>query len=187
MRARWGGIRVAAAIVLGVAAVAGAQVPATQTFTGPEGRFSISLPTTWSVALRRGGTPTLVGVAPGSPGRPGPSISVAVEALPRPMAPASYAALSGRMLQAMFRDYTLIQEGPATVGGQLAYYRYFTWHPSARVGLYQVQVYFTVGSLGFVVTGTTLNDPVHVRRDMPLIARIVETFRLAPPSVGSTS
>jgi|GEM_PF-925713 hypothetical protein len=188
MLKRLAGTGPAAAVFSVVALTAAfAQAPALQGFADPKGRFSISFPVTWSVTARPDAMPALVGVAPQDREGVRASVSVALQSLPRPLAPMAYAELGGRALRAVFTGYRVVQEGPATIGGQVAYYRYFTWQPNTGPALYQVQVYMTSGVLGFVVTGTTVNDPAHVRRDMPLLALIINTFRPARPPAGSTS
>lgn len=121
--------------------------------------------------------PAVIGVSPTVSGDFRPSVNVVVEDLPRAMSASTYADLNERTLSAVFRDFKILQQGPTTIGNQEAYYRYFTWLPNSGRVLYQVQIYLTVGELGFVVTGTTVNDPEYIRRDMPAISQIIATFR----------
>jgi hypothetical protein len=89
-----------------------------------------------------------------------------------------YAARAEPLAAAAFHGYTVVQQGSATIAGRPAYYRYFTWEPNNSAPLYQLQAYFTSGRSGFVVTGSTLNDIESIHRDMPLIVRILDTFRV---------
>jgi hypothetical protein len=41
-----------------------------------------------------------------------------------------------------------------------------------------VQVFFTLGETGFVMTGSTVDDPDRVRSDTPVLLEIIETFRI---------
>lgn len=154
-----------------------AQSPQTQTVTDRKGRFAIDFPGSWEVATRESGMPAVIGVAPGISGDFRASVNVVVEDLPRTMSAGTYADLNERTLSAVFRDFKILQQGPTTIGNLEAYYRYFTWLPNTGRVLYQVQIYLTVGELGFVVTGTTMNDPESIRRDMPAITQIIATFR----------
>ncbi|HEX4835335.1 MAG TPA: DcrB-related protein [bacterium] len=154
-----------------------AQSPDTQTIADRKGRFTIDFPGDWEVASQESGMPSMIGVAPGTAGEFRPSVNVVVEDLPRLMSANTYADLNEKTLSAVFRDFKVLEQGPITIGSQPAYSRIFTWLPNSGHALYQMQVYLTVGQVGFVVTGTTVNDPDYIRRDMPAIARIIATFR----------
>jgi hypothetical protein len=156
---------------------AGAQSPAVRSVGDAKGQFTIDFPADWHVIRPESGSIAVMGVAPVMAGSHSASVNVVVEGLPRSMSPQTYAALSEQMLRAVFHDYTPIQQGSATLAGRSAYYRYYTWQANTGQILYQVQVYFTVGHKGFVVTGSTLNDPDHTRVYVPIIAQIIDTFR----------
>jgi hypothetical protein len=94
-----------------------------------------------------------------------------------------YAQLSARLMDTVFHHFTVIREGSATIARRPAYYRYYTWETNAGLVLYQAQAYFTAGRQGFVITGTTANDPDRVRRDIPIIVQIVETFDPSPKAI----
>jgi hypothetical protein len=144
-----------------------------------KGRFTIDFPRDWQVVRPASGMIAVLGVATVPEGPNPASVNVVVEDIPRAISPQTYARLSERMLRTVFHNYTAIEDGAATIAGLPAYYRYFTWQPNIGRDLYQVQVYFTVGRRGFVVTGSTLNDPAHTRKYVPTIAQIIETFRPA--------
>lgn len=157
-----------------------------QTIADRHGRFAIDFPGDWEVSARDSGMPAVIGVAPGIAGDFRPSVNVVVEDLPRAMPADTYADLNGRTLSAVFREFKVLQQGPTTVGSLPAYFRYFSWVPNSGRALYQVQVYLTVGEVGFVVTGTTVNDPEFIRRDMPAISQIIATFRLTTTTAHPT-
>lgn len=167
------------ALLAVIPAPAGAQSGSMQSIIDPKGRFTIDFPADWHVLKPESGVVAVLGVAI-APGGPNPaSVNVVVEELPRPMSPETYAILSERMLRTVFHDYTPIQQGSATIAEQPAFYRYYTWQTNTGRVLYQVQVYFTAGRRGFVVTGSTLNHPDYTRRYVPIIARIIDTFHPA--------
>ena len=165
---------------------AAAQPSQMQTIADRHGRFAIDFPGDWEVSARDSGMPAVIGVAPGIAGDFRPSVNVVVEDLPRAMPADTYADLNGRTLRAVFREFKVLQQGPTTVGSLPAYLRYFSWVPNSGRALYQVQVYLTVGEVGFVVTGTTVNDPEFIRRDMPAISQIISTFRLTTTTAHPT-
>ena len=144
-----------------------------------KGRFTIDFPGDWHVVRPESGMIAVLGVATAQEGPNPASVNVVVEEIPRAISPQTYARLSERMLRTVFHNYTAIEDGAATIAGLPAYYRYFTWQPNTGGVLYQVQVYFTVGRRGFVITGSTWNDPTYTRKYVPIIAQIIETFRPA--------
>ena len=144
-----------------------------------KGRFTIDFPGDWHVVRPESGMIAVLGVATAQEGPNPASVNVVVEEIPRAISPQTYARLSERMLRTVFHNYTAIEDGAATIAGLPAYYRYFTWQPNIGGVLYQVQVYFTVGRRGFVITGSTWNDPAYTRKYVPIIAQIIETFRPA--------
>ncbi len=147
-----------ALLSIAVPELANAQSPTTQSITDPRGRFTIDFPGDWHAVKLEGGMVAVLGVATAQAGPNPASVNVLVEELPRPISPQTYATLSEQMPSIVFHNYTAMEEGAATIAtiaGLPAYYRYFTWQPDTGRVLYQVQVYFTVGRRGFVVTGST--------------------------------
>ena len=155
---------------LGVARSAGMQYVADS-----KGRFRIGFPLGWRVALPPGDTPAVQGVDAQSD-RPYLNVNVVIESLPQPLSPAEYARMSKPLMAATFHEFAILQEGPARIARRDAYYRYYTWRSNTGSPLYQVQAYFTVGRRGYVLTGTTANNPNRVRKDVPVIGQIFETF-----------
>ena len=154
-----------------------AQSPQTQTIADRHGRFTIDFPMNWEISARESGMPSVIGLAPGAVGDFRPSVNVVVEDLPRAMSASEYADLNQRTLSEVFRAFKVLEQGPTTLGGQQAFYRYFTWTPNSGRAIYQVQVYLTIGEVAFVVTGTTENDPGSISRDIPVISQIIATFK----------
>ncbi len=164
--------------------IAAAQPVGTHTILDPGGRFSISFPTEWQVETSASGKPAVIGAGPNQPGEFRINVNVVVEALPAAMSAQDFAVASEPALRTIFHEFTVAQEGPAQIGGRAAYYRYYTWRTNTGVSVYQIQVYLTTEQTGFVMTGSTINDPARLRTDLPVLARIIESFRLAgaPPS-----
>lgn len=155
---------------LGVARSAGMQYVA-----DGKGRFKIGFPVGWRVSVPPGDTPAVEGIDAQSD-RPYLNVNVVIESLPQPLSPAEYARMSKPLMAATFHEFTILQEGAARIAHRDSYYRYYTWRSNAGRPLYQVQAYFTVGRQGYVLTGTTANNPNRVRKDIPVIGQIFETF-----------
>jgi hypothetical protein len=175
---------VLASLILPVgAATSGAQ--GLRPVSDVRGRFTISFPADWEVHRKSDGIPAVFAFSPVAEDHTRANVNVVVEDLEGArLSSADYGKHSGRVLAMLFHNYTLLQEGPAKIAGLPSYYRYFTWETNNGWRIYQVQAYFVAGGLGFVVTGSTGNDPARIRRDMPLIGRIFETFR---PAVAAGS
>lgn len=186
VRAFWVGVLVSA--VVAAATPAPAQAPAPEQVPGPlpqsvsdsHGRFTMSFPEDWQVVTPPQGMIALLGAGPTAATGGRPTINVVTETLTMQMTPDAYAAAAERLAKVTLHNYTVVKESNASVQGRPAYYRYMTWETNTGVTLYQLQVFLTEGLTGFVVTGSTLNDPDRVQRDMPLITRIIDTFRITP-------
>ncbi len=176
------GLVLAGLLWVALPAATGAQPAAMRPVLDPGGRFVISFPEDWHVETSESGKPAVIGAAPEQASGFRVNVNVVVETLAAPASPQALAEAAGSGLRTIFQEYTVVQKGPALIGGRAAYYRYYTWRANTGVSIYQVQVYFTAGQTGFIVTGSTLNDPARVRADLPVIARIVESFRINAPS-----
>jgi hypothetical protein len=194
---RYGIIRALGVIaVLAVMVVAAAPAPAQvsapdqtppalpQSVSDSRGRFTMNFPGDWEVVTQTQGMIALLGAGPVTTGSR-PTINVVTEALTTPLTPQAYAAAAERLARLTLHNYTVIKESDTTVQGRPAYYRYMTWETNTGVTLYQLQVFFTDGLTGFVVTGSTLNDPERVVRDVPVITRIIDTFRFTPAQANN--
>jgi hypothetical protein len=166
-----------AALAGAAAGPARAQVSLPQSVNDPHGRFTMSFPVDWEVVTKNQGMIALLGAGPAK-GGPRPTVNVVVEPLQNPLSPQAYAAAAEPLAKAVFHNYTVIQESSASVRGRAAYYRYMTWETNTGVALYQLQVFFTEGQTGFVVTGSTINERDHILQDIPLVTQIIETFRV---------
>ena len=167
---------------VGFTAPAAAQSPDVpmQTASDPGGRFTIDFPVGWEVQTSADGKPAMIGAGPGSFTEGRPNVNVVVETLSSPLSSEGLAQEAEPALRMIFHEFTIVQEGPTQMAGLPAYYRYYTWRTNSGVSLYQVQVYLAVARRGFVITGTTRNDPNHIRNEMPIVTRIINSFR---PSV----
>jgi hypothetical protein len=143
-------------------------------------RFMISFPVEWQVVKAKSGMPAVAGVGPALRGQFHSNVNVVVEDLPEALSVTSYARAAKPLMRSMFHEFTVLREGPARIAHRDGYYRYYTWRPNTGGVLYQVQAYFTIGRLGYVLTGTTLNNPTRIGRDVPVIGQIFETFTPIP-------
>jgi len=178
MARAWSLVVIVGTAAVAVASASGAQVPLGQLVTDAHGRFTISVPSAWRVQKDVQGLVAVLAAAPAQSGDRVPAnVNVVLEALSAPLTAADYAAKEEAVPKTAFHNYAVVQQGDTVVGGRRGYYRYYTWDRNDGVGLYQVQMYLTVSRTGFVVTGTTVNTPARIRRDVPLLVQIINTFR----------
>lgn len=188
------------ALVILIASVvpAGAQ-SGFQTVTDSKGLFSIALPTDWRVAgsefsdtvfqglqgSQMGGSVISTLAAHSNFNEPESLAILAVVALdiPQRVPPAAF----GEYVRAGFpSNWTMTQDGRATIAGREAYYVYFVMNQRGTP-LYMVMSYFPVGRTGFLVAGGTLNEPSAIQRNFATISRILETFRPSAKLGGSAA
>lgn len=150
----------------------------------PQGRFTISVPTNWTVGTvpYRGDT-MISALGPADADGTRSALTVYVLTQPQPTS-AEAVAKSAEPTLRRLPDYTSVEEGPTTVGGLQAYYRYFT---RTREGhsFYQVQVYIARGPQMYVITCTILNDRTRVERDLPVMRKIISTFQVTAPHAAT--
>jgi hypothetical protein len=121
--------------------------------------------------------PAVLGAAPARAGEVPASVIVVVEDLPKALTAQGFAQAAGRLLRDTIQGFTPIQEGTTSIAGRPAYYRYYAWRTNTGSAYYELQLYVTVQKRGFVVTGSTLYDAQRIRRDVPIITLILQSFR----------
>lgn len=166
---------------MALSGTATAQAPLTQRFADPRGMFTITFPGNWTLVTTPAGDTEVTGFAPDTrpnhenvPVQTGGALSVSVDRLPSAMSAEAYGERVGRGMAQAFGTvgFQLLQEGPAKIEGQDAYFQYFM-----TPNLYQLQTYVIVGRSLFVINGSCPNDPEVMRRDVPALVRITNTFR----------
>jgi len=168
----------AVAIVVCVAALrpACARPADMQRVADPKGRFTISFPSDWRVVRSREAMPAVLGAAPPGAGEDPATVYVIVEDLPLALSAQGYAQAAGRLLRDTVQGFAPIQEGATSIAGRPAYYRYYTWRANTGSAYYELQLYVTVQKRGFQVTGTTLYDAQRIRKDVPTLTLILQSF-----------
>jgi len=172
--------------------------PGFQPVADPKGLFSISLPSDWQVADNamsdavfqrlRGSQMAGNVISTLAAHNLGDIHSLAILAviavgLPQRVSPAEFGGIARTGFPA---NWTMTQDGRATIAGRDAYYVYFVMNEH-DTGLYMVLSYFLVGRTGFLVVGGTFNDPAAIQRNFATISRILETFRPSPKLGASTA
>lgn len=170
-------------------APAGAQRE-TKSVSDPDGRYTISLPADWqTMTLGGGGSTTtrditsaltplgggfsMVVAAPG--GDQPVYLGILAMTMPEQIDPLTFKDAFGKSRR--MDDYSLIQEGSMTLAGLPAYYQYFTWRSGSGSNDYSVVVVASAGRVLYFILGGTHNDAAHVQRDIPVLVRVINTFR----------
>jgi hypothetical protein len=146
----------------------------------PQGYYWIAVPSDWHMPASPGLQDPGVLLVVEGPERGGfaPTVSVQSKTLQRPFDPSGFANTAKNFRLSFYRNYAVTQEGDTTIDGRPAHFIYFTWQGDSGPSMYDLQVYFTSGLNGWIVTGFTLADPQRVREDFPTITQIVNSFRL---------
>ena len=147
-----------------------------QRVADPKGRFTISFPSDWRVVRSTEAMPAVLGAAPARAGEDPATVYVIVEDLPLALSAQGYAQAAGRLLRDKVQGFAPIQEGATSIAGRPAYYRYYTWRANTGSAYYELQLYVTVQKRGFQVTGTTLYDAQRMRKDVPTLTLILQSF-----------
>jgi hypothetical protein len=148
-----------------------------QRVADPKGRFTISFPSDWRVVRSAEAMPAVLGAAPAPDGEVPATVNVVVEDLPLALSAQGYAQAAGRLLRDKVQGFAPIKEGATSIAGRPAYYRYYTWRANTGSAYYELQLYVTVQKRGFQVTGTTLYEAQRMRKDVPTLTLILQSFR----------
>jgi hypothetical protein len=181
-------------IVLGAAVVAGTMMISTLATTegvtlknvrDPLGRFTISVPATWSVQTSTSSRAAAVTTAaPAKAGLPD-TVDVIVQDTFTALSPQACVGEADTVMRFTIHNWTTVRQGVDTLGGRPAYSRVYAWRAKAGQERESVQSCVTVGRRAFMIVGTTANTPINVREHLPQLQQIMNTFRptgSAPPS-----
>ena len=155
----------------------------------PNGRYTIKFPESWEVVsmdakpvageianqMGKNLFSMLMAVAPGAPS-PTMLMVMGLE-LPVAISPRTFGLMTQESMGDKFKQYTIVQEGTATIARRPAFYRYFTMQDKNGEEFYGVMAFFTVDKTGYVIFGFTQNDPATVRASFGEVSRVLETFR----------
>jgi|GEM_PF-990406 len=149
-----------------------------RTVDDPKHRFTIAVPATWHVQTSTG-DPAVVASSPAPAGKLPDSVDVIVRDMPMQLTPEGCVKEAGRVLVYAIHSYTTLSQGPETIGTLPAYTHTYAWHTKTGEARRSLQVCTTIGRRAFVMIGTTNDSPEAVRQTMPVLTRIIETFRPA--------
>ncbi|HET9001087.1 MAG TPA: hypothetical protein VFP86_15715 [bacterium] len=177
-------------VLLLAASVPASAEPTLRSVTDPNGRYSISFPTSWEI-VSMNATPLageivsqmgknlfsmLMAIDPGA-SRDAPTVLMVMGMpLERALSPRTFGMITGESMGEKLEGYALVKEGTATIAKRPAFYRYFTMAKQQHE-LYSVMVYFTVDKTGYMIFGATPNQPETVRKSFGDISQILESFR----------
>jgi hypothetical protein len=145
-----------------------------------EGRFTISVPSTWRVTQPGGDMPALSAFSPDTTETPPDSVAVFLRDTPFPVSPEFCVRQAGGVMRTSIGTWTTLSEGPDTLGGLPAYSRVFTWRTSTGEERRSVLTCVPVGRRVFVIVGTTASSADGAAKTSPELIRIMGTFRPVP-------
>lgn len=173
-------LAVAVAALAAVPAAPGAGAsPGGKTVRDAGNRFTIEIPPTWGV-YPPGRGQALLARGPAPAGALRDTLDVIVEDTATPLSPAACVGEAERFMRLAIHSWTDLGSAPTTVGGRPAYEHTYVWQASTGNQRRSVQVCVTQGRRAFMLIGTTENTPALVSAGMPVIMRIIDTFRINP-------
>lgn len=147
-----------------------------------QGRFTISVPSTWRVTQPGGDMPALSAFSPDHPETPLDSVAVYLRDTPFPVSPEFCVRQAGGVMRTSIGTWTTLSEGPDTLGGLRSYSRAFTWRTRTGEEMRSVLTCVPVGRRVFVIVGTTTNSADGAAPTLPELLHIMGTFRPAEPA-----
>jgi hypothetical protein len=177
----------AAAIVLSASAAFAAPAPLpSKVARDPLNRFTISVPSAWSVQTSTAArSPAVTAKAPTLTGGLPDSVYVITMDLIVPVTPQGCLVEADRVMKFGIHDWTTVSEGPAKLGGLPAYSRTYTWKAPTGQMRYSVQTCATIGPKAYMVVGTTADTRSAEQHDLPVLTEIMGTFRPNTANVPS--
>jgi hypothetical protein len=182
-----------AAVVLGMMMLSAVAMTNGATFKNardPLGRFTISVPATWSVQTSTSPrAASVITQAPAKPGQLPDSVDVIVQDMPSALTAQTCVGEADTVMRFTIHKWTNVSQGKSTLGGLPAYTRVYNWQTSTGQQRQSIQSCATLGRRAFMVVGTTANTPISVRQNLPQLQQIMNTFRplaSAPPPAEPT-
>jgi len=150
-----------------------------QSVSDSDGRFTISVPSTWEIDQSRKDR-ALSARSPESPGAFPDTVEVFVRDMLFPLSPEACASQVAWVMRVTIHEWTTLSEGPDSIGGRAAYSRAYIWRLKNGAERRSLQTCVPVGRRAFVIIGTTMNTPDRVAATLPELSRIIATFRPGP-------
>jgi len=164
------------AAVLTCPAAGGAQPDALRQVQDPRQRFTISIPAAWEVRTSTG-DPAVEASSPPSPGDLPDTVNVIVRDLPWFLTPQACIGKAIQIMRIGGTQFKTLDEHPEELGGLHAYVHAYTWRTRSGADRRSYQVCAMLTRRAFLLIGTTANSPSHVRDNLPVLERIMDTFR----------
>jgi hypothetical protein len=166
------GAVLAAAVVGGPA---GAQSANLKSVRDPQNRFTIDVPSSWTVQTQNNNP--AVTAKSSAPAKALPdSLEVTVYDWATSISPQDCISESDLVMRYAIHTWTTVKQGSVTVGGQRGYTRVYNWK-SGNEPRQSVETCVTHNNRVYVAVGTTDNTPAKVAATMPLIQRSIATLQ----------
>ncbi len=141
----------------------------------PQNRFMISVPASWET--RTSNWAAISALSPAPVGEMPDSLEIVVKDLPSPISAETCVHRVEQVMRFTIHAFTTLEEGPDEVAGLQAFSHSYSWRTRTGVDRRSRQVCVTIGRRVFVLIGSTTDTPDHVRENMPVLQRIMTTFR----------
>jgi len=152
-----------------------------KTVKDPQNRFTIDVPASWSVTTQtKNPAVAAKSAAPQAAGKAAllpDSLEVTVYDWKVPITAQQCISESDLVLRYAIHTWTVVKEGPTTIGGQPADTRVYNWKASNGQPRQSVETCVSHGSRVWVAVGTTDNTPAKLSTTMPLLERAIATLQ----------
>ncbi len=142
----------------------------------PHDRFTISVPRTWQVRTSDG-DPSVEAKSPAPTGALPDTLDVIARDFSTTLTAEECVQKAEWLMRLASVDFKTVEKRPGSLAGLNAFAHAYTWRTRSGADRRSYQVCVTVNRRVFVLIGSTANDPTYVRDRLPVLQRMIETFR----------
>jgi hypothetical protein len=169
-------VMVALIVAIGAVGQVSAQSTSLKTVRDPQNRFTIAVPSAWSVQTQSK-NPSVTAKSSAPKGALPDSLEVTVYDWSKPISAQDCISESDTVLRYAIHRWKTVKQGPVTIAGQPGYSRVYDWTAANREPRQSVETCMTHASRVYVAVGTTDNTSAKVNATMPLMERAIATLK----------
>jgi hypothetical protein len=167
---------VALIVAIDVAGQVSAQSRTLKTVRDPQNRFTIAVPSAWSVQTQSK-NPSVTAKSPAPKTALPDSLEVTVYDWSKPISAQDCISESDVVLRYAIHTWKTVKQGPVTIAGQPGYSRVYDWTAGNREPRQSIETCVAHANRMFVAVGTTDNRSAKVNATMPLLEHSIATLQ----------
>ncbi len=160
-----------------------AQADGFRAVADPHDRFTISVPLTWQVRTSDG-DPSVEATSPAPTGALPDTLDVIARDFSTTLSAEECVQKAEWLMRLVSVDFKTVEKHPGSLAGLNAFAHAYTWRTRSGADRRSYQVCVTVKRRVFILIGSTTNDPTYVLEHLPVLQRMIETFRPKAVSTG---